>query len=172
MQLFFIFHLNRVLIGGTGKKSCCTCSTHFRTNPCRPLQHNCVKVTHFGFNENVSKQLKTIIYFYAAPCSPVEYTTRGFKNWRWRFVKPNIINRLAKANRIAHIPGNGCLCTTSAGKPRSLPSALTSSLWNSDKGSMTRPCWIRKQKFSFETNLACEQALPLKMARGRHTRAW
>ena len=54
--------------------------------------------------------------------------------------------------RIAHIPGNGCLCTTSAGKPRSLPRALTSSLWKSDNGSMTRPCWIRKLKFSFETN--------------------
>ena len=36
-------------------------------------------------------------------------------------------------------PGNGCLCTTSTGRPRSRPMTLTSSLWKSLRGSTTRP---------------------------------
>lgn len=36
-------------------------------------------------------------------------------------------------------PGNGCRSTSIGGKPKSLPNSLTSSLWKSLKGSITRP---------------------------------
>ena len=43
-------------------------------------------------------------------------------------------------------PGNGCLMTNLASRPRSLPICRTSSLWKSLRGSTTLPCLCGKDK--------------------------
>lgn len=65
---------------------------------------------------------------------------------KWHNGRTSLSRTFVRHRRVfMYLPGKGCRETISSGRPSSLPSALTSSLWKSFSGSITFPCRITKE---------------------------